>query len=141
MPIVAAIDTSPIVPTVLNRALEQARQSGADLHVVHVFHPPETYWAGGAYIFDDQELEQAERNRVWEMAAQVLDEADLEWTQVDLRGYPATLIAEYAATVDARLIVIGTRGRGEFRSLLLGSTSHGVIHDAPCDVLVVRPQE
>lgn len=51
-------------------------------------------------------------------------------------GNPAEVIAE--AGKDATLIVVGSRGRGEMRGLLLGSTSHGVLHHATRPVAVVH---
>lgn len=137
--IVAAIDESPLTASVLDRAVEQARWRGAQLHVAHVYHPPPSvFGVEGAYIFDDGEAAQAEHDRVWERARQNLAETGIEWVRTDLRGYPPQEIAAYARGVEARLIVVGTRGRGELSSLVLGSTSHGVIHDGPCDVLVVH---
>jgi nucleotide-binding universal stress UspA family protein len=54
-----------------------------------------------------------------------------------LRGQAGAVLVDQAA--DADLLVVASRGRGEFRGLLLGSVAlHCVVH-APCPVLVVRP--
>jgi nucleotide-binding universal stress UspA family protein len=60
-------------------------------------------------------------------------------TKVDLDGYPPDTLSSYATEVEAELLVLGTRGRGELASLILGSTSHRALHLATCDVLVVKP--
>lgn len=54
-----------------------------------------------------------------------------------LRGAPDQQIIEKAKEWDADLIVVGSHGRG-FWGRLLGSVSNGVVHHAPCSVLVVR---
>lgn len=139
MTIVAAIDGSPIAEAVLERAIGHARSHGAVLQVVHVFQPPTVvYGMAGAYVFEERSLAEAEQKAVWDAATPVLEAAAIEWVRVDLTGYPPAAITSYAKDVEATLIVLGTRGRGEFRSLVLGSTSHGVIHDSPCDVLIVK---
>ena len=51
-----------------------------------------------------------------------------------LDGNPAELLAEFSTAVD--LIVVGSRGRGGFSGLLLGSTSQAVLSHASCPVLV-----
>ncbi len=53
------------------------------------------------------------------------------------RGSPAQEIVEKAITWNADLIIVGSHGRG-FWGRLLGSVSNGVVHNAPCNVLVVR---
>jgi nucleotide-binding universal stress UspA family protein len=55
-----------------------------------------------------------------------------------LEGRPASAIVEEAATFDADLIVVGSRGHGPWQSLVLGSVSAEVVDHAPCPVLVVR---
>ena len=54
-----------------------------------------------------------------------------------LRGPPDQQIIEKAKEWKAELIVVGSHGRG-FWGRLLGSVSTGVVHHAPCSVLVVR---
>lgn len=54
-----------------------------------------------------------------------------------LRGPPDQQIIERAKQWGADLIVVGSHGRG-FWGRLLGSVSNGVVHHAPCSVLVVR---
>lgn len=54
-----------------------------------------------------------------------------------LHGAPDQQIIERAKEWNADLIVVGSHGRG-FWGRLLGSVSDGVVHHAPCSVLVVR---
>jgi nucleotide-binding universal stress UspA family protein len=63
--------------------------------------------------------------------------ADVSISTEVLRGSPAQRIVERAEEWGADLIVVGSHGRG-FWGRLLGSVSNGVVHHAPCSVLVVR---
>ena len=55
-----------------------------------------------------------------------------------LKGRPATVIVDEAASFRAELVVLGSRGLGPLSSMLLGSVSAEVVDHAPCPVLVVR---
>jgi len=137
--LVAAVDNSPLALTVMERAVEYARRGDAELHVLHVFHPPVSIYAlESGFALEAEALEESERSAVWARLTEPLDASGVSWIRVDRQGYPASQITAYADEVDADLVIVGTRGRGEFAALVLGSTSHGVIRDAPCDVLVVR---
>jgi nucleotide-binding universal stress UspA family protein len=54
------------------------------------------------------------------------------------RGQPAAAIVDEAAALDAELVVVGSRGLGRARSMLLGSVAAGVVDGTSCPVLVTR---
>lgn len=53
-------------------------------------------------------------------------------------GSPSSEIVSYAEKENVDLIVMGTRGRGKLKRMLLGSTASGVVMNSSCTVLVVR---
>jgi len=138
MPVVAGIDDSPVSRLVIDKALEQARWRETELKLVHVSHLPIVYTEAA---IDWSEVAEAQRSAVWAAVGESLVGTDVVIERVDLDGYPPDTLVAYAAAVEASLLVVGTRGRGEFASLILGSTSHRAIHLAPCDVLVVKAGE
>ncbi|MFZ0013377.1 MAG: universal stress protein [Acidimicrobiia bacterium] len=138
MTVVAGIDESQASALVLAAALEQARWRQTDVKVVHVLHMPPIY---AEAAIDWQEVGEAERSAVWTGVEEALADVEVDVEKVDLDGYPADTLVDYATDVDASLLVVGTRGRGELASLVLGSTSHRAIQLAPCDVLVVKAAE
>lgn len=139
MVFLVCVDGSEAALQVVDRAIAHARAWDATLHALHVFQPPVTTYAlEPTFALELDDLEEAERRAVWGPVAERLDASGAPWTRVDRVGYPVSEIIDYAREVSPGMIVIGTRGRGEFVSLVLGSTSNGVIQQAPCEVLVVR---
>ncbi|MDO5672489.1 MAG: universal stress protein [Actinomycetaceae bacterium] len=66
---------------------------------------------------------------------QELGDSGMKVARHALDGNPAALLAEFSTAVD--LLVVGTRGRGGFAGLLLGSTSQAVLNHSTCPVMVV----
>jgi nucleotide-binding universal stress UspA family protein len=96
---------------------------------------------GAPGLLDEAQLQEtvaaAERELLAE-ASSVLAESGLQAERMIETGQAAPAICKVAADGAFDLIVVGSRGHGELKSLLLGSTSDTVIHTAPCPVLVVR---
>ena len=136
MPIVVGGDETPVSERVLRKAIDEAKLRDEPLHVVHVYHPPLMYFA--TTLSEPVDFATHHRDKVWERLLPLLEMSHIEWERVDLDGYPGDVLNDYANNVKASLIVIGTRGRGDLSSLLLGSTSHRVAHIASSDVLIVK---
>jgi nucleotide-binding universal stress UspA family protein len=133
--IVVGYDGSETAKRALERAAELASKYGASVtavSAVHVLHS-----AGRTAGARDPE-EVAERRQELAEAEAFLAEKGIKANLVEGHGDPAEVIVDAAKEVGADLIVIGTRGLGAAERVLLGSVSTKVLHDAPCDVLVVR---
>jgi nucleotide-binding universal stress UspA family protein len=79
-------------------------------------------------------MEQSARQDLATILNRSRSEEDLEVSRVAEQGDPAVVISDYAERQAVDLIMMPTRGYGRFRSLLLGSVTAKVLHDAKCPV-------
>jgi nucleotide-binding universal stress UspA family protein len=166
--IVVGVDASPGAKTALAWAAAEARLRQAVLQVVHAYHSQELvapfYFpsqhalpgtaVGAAGEPSQQEIAATLRNRaeveeVFHSQADRLLEAlvgevgervsgvEVQRTVVEDR-HPAEALVELSA--GAELLVVGSRGRGGFSEMLLGSVSHAAVLHAVCPVVVVPSQ-
>jgi len=131
--VIVGVDHSPAALTALAAAAEHARRRHVTLVPVFVHEPIEVP-RGGAHAPDLALLEDTERHRLVE-AARAAGAADA--SAEILVGQASAELLTIARPQD--LLVVGSRGRGGFTGLLLGSTSTQLVQHAPCPVLVVRP--
>jgi nucleotide-binding universal stress UspA family protein len=146
-PILFATDGSPSATEAQQEAFELAKQLEAPLLVVAVAHPgvPTVGYVGYGYSDVVAKLTEAEHHRVEKVLAVIeaaACAADLSCSTVIGDGFPVEQICRIAHDRDAQLIVVGSHGWGAARRLFSGSVSTGLVHSAPCPVLVVRrPQQ
>jgi nucleotide-binding universal stress UspA family protein len=141
--IVVGVDGSDGSRTALEFALEEAVRRGAAVRVVSAL-PEAGYWATSYGLSPEllnklsAEVEKTARDMV---DAVVRERGDaLADVPVEVRGRggtPAQVLLSQSS--DADLLVVGHRGRGGFRSALLGSVSMQCVLHAPVPVTVVRP--
>jgi nucleotide-binding universal stress UspA family protein len=147
--IVTGVDGSAPSVEALRWAVQEARSHGATLMAVYAYdYTPSwsvyAYAESGVAVPPPEQIEETEEQA--EQRAQALLEGVLAEVCGDARDVdiaaravphrrPAAALLEAAAGAD--LLVVGSRGRGGFVGLLLGSVSQQVIQHAPCPVVVV----
>lgn len=80
----------------------------------------------------------AEAQEVLQKAVEAIGEVPAEIHTELIEGDPAESIIDVATTRNSSVIVMGSRGLGGLKGLVLGSTSQKVVSHAPCPVLIVR---
>lgn len=118
------------------RALAEAAKlaNGEPISVVSVAEPLPQFGRAPQMLVPE---ESEERERELDEAGRFLADAGIHATVVERKGDPAERIVDEAEREHADLIVMGTRGLGASRKLLLGSVGDEVLRHAPCKVLVV----
>jgi nucleotide-binding universal stress UspA family protein len=133
--IVAGIDGSPSSLAALEWAARQADLTGSALVVVAAWQLPGTYAAAG--ITDNYDPA-AEMQTVLDRSLHAIQHhhRTLQATGRVIEGYPGPALVD--ASRDANLLVVGSRGHGEFADILLGSVGLHCATHAHCPVLVYR---
>lgn len=137
-PVVVGASDSPEGRKALRYALRTAAQVGAEVTVVRA------WGAMRSWNVSDEEHARLAAG-IKQSSAAMMDEL-IAAEGGDQAGVPITKVLEHGSAEHllldqgrrARMIVVGSRGRGGFRGLLLGSTSRTVLHSATVPVVVVH---
>ncbi|GAA0927595.1 universal stress protein [Kribbella koreensis] len=137
--VVVGVDGSKVSARAIDFAFQEAEALDGQVIAVNAWSSPfSTYENGkGELVFDNAQVRDAAEVLVSEAIAG--PRADHPDVKVDIElvpGRPAQVLLHAAESAD--LLVVGSRGRGGFTGLLLGSTSHQVLHHAHCPVAIVR---
>ena len=138
--ILVAVDGSKHSDAAFDVAMDISQKYGSQVFVLHVFQGgtgpgtlvspgfEDDMRAIGQQILDSYEAKVKERRDSLQKNVRMLLEM----------GDAAQKIMETASKIKCDLVLIGSRGRGGFKELLLGSVSHKVTNHASCPVLVVK---
>ncbi|NUR97569.1 MAG: universal stress protein [Kribbellaceae bacterium] len=137
--VVVGVDGSKASAKAIDFAFDQADALHAQVVAIHAWTTPYLTYADGPSMlqFDEDLIDQEARLLVAEsMAGAAADHPDVEWTTELATGSAAQALVRRSASAD--LVVVGSRGRGGFSGLSLGSVSQSVLHHAHCPVAVVH---
>jgi nucleotide-binding universal stress UspA family protein len=138
--VVVGVDGSPGAEHALDYAFRVAAETGEPLVAVRAWNePPQVVTAlRMSLVHDPAEIEKHERS---ELAADLAPWSEknpqVQAEALVVKGHAAHVLLAHART--ARLLVVGSRGRGDLHSALLGSVSHAVLHHTKGPVAVVPP--
>lgn len=139
--IVVGVDGSPGGDAALAWALQEAALRGATVVAVSawVYPTAASLSALATASIDPKEFEQGAKDVLAESVERVLRDtgSHVPVRQLVGEGPPAQVLLD-AAAAGADMIVVGSRGRGGFAGLLLGSVSQQVAHHATVPVVIVR---
>ena len=135
--LLVAVDLGTTSPGVLAKASQLAAASNASLHVMHAVEPLSITY-GGDIPMDFSSIQ----DEIYQQATEQLNHFCADHNIPDNQrhlvvGRPESEIPAKAAELNVDLIVIGSHARFGL-AVLLGSTTDGVVHSAPCDVLAVK---
>jgi nucleotide-binding universal stress UspA family protein len=141
-PILLATDGSPSAAEATREAIELARALRVPLvatAVEHVTAPSYGYYGYAEVYTELRKAEHEHVHQVLDNVARRAAEAGVECETVPLEGAVVEKICSLAAKRRPAMLVVGAHGWGPIKRLVFGSVSLGVLHDAPCPVLVARP--
>jgi nucleotide-binding universal stress UspA family protein len=137
--VLVGVDGTPLSAEVVEFAFAEAQRLGVGLTALHTWIQPVASGHDALVpLATDIEALQRENEAILSesLAAAMADHPDVDVRQVTMQTVAGAAIIE--ESMGARLVVIGSRGRGPVAGLLMGSTSQAVLHHAGCPVAVVH---
>jgi nucleotide-binding universal stress UspA family protein len=135
--IVVGLDGSSLTPSVVGFAFEQAARAGAELRAVMAFSPA---FAGFGPDSHQESDRREDTRRVLRYALEGWREKYPEVVVTEVLSTEHPLRALRTASDDARLVVVGSHGRGMIWRYALGSVSSALLRVAACPVVVLGPE-
>ena len=137
--ILVAVDFSEYADSVLDVAVEFAKQLSAELHLVHAFDVRIPLVTPYEVAIPTAFIEEAREAAASKLAALIRKVADDGITATShLSEVPAaSAIVDLAEELGADLIIMGTRGHTGLKHVLLGSVAERTLRHAPCSVLTL----
>lgn len=137
--IVVGLDGSEHAERAVRWAADEARAHGHTLQVVTVFSPPDVVGVPGARFPVEHPGETEARAREHQQGWLTAALGDDPRVAIDTDVRMGTSAQQLLASAEgADLLVVGSRGRGGFQGLLLGSVSQQCVTHAPCPVVVIH---
>ena len=139
--ILVATDGSEDAALAIKAASDLSARAGSELHVVHAWRRPTFLGYFSVGEAENSDIREEAERLLEEQVEQVRASGETVAGSHLREGRPAEEIAGLVGELGVGLVVVGSRGIGSVKRLVLGSVSEGVVDLAPCPVLVFRGEE
>ena len=137
--ILVPIDGSDNSFRALDAALLLSEKLGSNISVIHVMEEvPITHIGSEKMLNELLEAYKKENQDILLKCSEIANQKGLTIKTFLLQGNPASVILDYNKKKKFDLVIMGSRGLGKFKELILGSVSSKIVHHSPCAVLLIR---
>jgi nucleotide-binding universal stress UspA family protein len=137
--ILVPVDGSQNSLRALDHAIYLAKKIGADITAMNVIENPPTVYVESQKLLNDLLAKfRAESAKILDNCKQIAEKSDVKIGTIIAEGDAASSIVGYAHNEGFDTIIIGMRGLGRFKEMVLGSISNKVLHHAKCTVMIVK---
>lgn len=137
--ILVPIDGSDNSYRALDAALVLSEKLGSNITVIHVMEEvPITHIGSEKMLNELLEAYKKENQDILLKSTEIANQKGLTIKTFLLQGNPASAILDYNKKEKFDLIIMGSRGLGKFKELILGSVSSKIVHHSTCAVLLIR---
>jgi nucleotide-binding universal stress UspA family protein len=137
--ILVPVDGSDNSYRALDAALLLSEKLSSNITVIHVMEQfPITHIGSEKLLSEVLEAYKKENQIILSKCSEIATQKGLTIKTLLLQGNPASVILDYSKKEKFDLLIMGTRGLGKFKELILGSVSGKIVHHSPCAVMLIR---
>ena len=137
--ILVPVDGSDNSYRALDAALLLSEKLSSEITVIHVMEQfPITHFGSEKLLSEVLEAYKKENQDIISKCSEIATQKGLTIKTLLLQGNPASVILDYSKKEKFDLLIMGTRGLGKFKELILGSVSGKIVHHSPCAVMLIR---
>ena len=137
--ILVPVDGSDNSYKALEAALVLSEKLGSNISVVNVMEQvPITHIESEKLLSELLEAYKKENQEILSKCSDIAHQKGITIKTVLLQGNPASVILDYSKKENFDLVIMGSRGMGKFKELILGSVSSKIVHHSPCAIMIIR---
>ena len=137
--ILVPVDGSDNSYKALEAALVLSEKLGSNISVVNVMEQvPITHIESEKLLNELLEAYKKENQEILSKCSDIAHQKGITIKTVLLQGNPAPVILDYSKKENFDLVIMGSRGMGKFKELILGSVSSKIVHHSSCAIMIIR---